>query len=233
MTIPVLDFGYVELVEAWGSDERIIEAARMSTQKGFEGWGPKEDGSPGDEKLLRYLWKNGHATPFEMAGMIIEVQAPIFVVREWQRHRAQGFSEMSARYAPLPDDNYIPTIARLMLGGGHLTKQAAGTGAELTESLAVRFRTQLDLQYQKAEELYQNALSAGVPKELARACLPVGRYTRMRSTSNLRMWLDFLRQRLDKHAQWEIRQYAEVVSGLVREHFPRTWELFAEGVGND
>lgn len=251
MKIPILDAGYVELVEAWGSDERIIEAARMSTQKGFEGWGPLHavgcafnrwydptitpdgphcDCAPkqGDEKLLSYLWKNGHATPFEMAGMIIEVQAPIFVVREWQRHRAQGFSEMSARYAPLPDDNYIPTVARLMAGGGHLTKQAGSTGAELTESLAERFRHQLGLQYAAAEELYQNALSAGVPKELARACLPVGRYTRMRATCNLRMWLDFLRQRLDKHAQWEIRQYAEAVSGLVKYRFPRTWELFAE-----
>src|SRR5690606_23323400 len=102
-TMKVLDHGYVRLVEAWGSDERIIEAARMSTGKGFLGWGPKEDGKPGDEKLLRYLWEHKHATPFEMAGLVVEVQAPIFVFREWHRHRTQSFSELSARYVPMPD----------------------------------------------------------------------------------------------------------------------------------
>lgn len=90
----VLDHGYVRLIETWGSDERVIESARMSTQKGFEGWGPKEDGKPGDEKLLRYLWENKHSTPFEMAGLTIETSAPIFVFREWHRHRVPfGYSE--------------------------------------------------------------------------------------------------------------------------------------------
>ena len=92
----VLDHGFVTLIESWGSDERIIEAARMSTQKGFEGWGPKEDGSAGDEKLLGYLYRNNHATPFEMGGAVIEVQAPIFIFREWHRHRTQSYNEMSA-----------------------------------------------------------------------------------------------------------------------------------------
>jgi thymidylate synthase (FAD) len=100
--IELLDHGYVELIESWGSDERIIEAARMSTGKGFTGWGTPE--KPGDEKLLRFLWKNQHATPFEMAGMTIEVKAPIFVFREWHRHRTQSYNEMSARYVPLPDE---------------------------------------------------------------------------------------------------------------------------------
>ena len=83
--ISLLDHGSIELIETWGSDERIVESARMSTQKGFLGWGPKEDGKPGDEKLLRFLWEHSHATPFEMAGAIFEVQAPIFVFREWHR----------------------------------------------------------------------------------------------------------------------------------------------------
>src|SRR3990167_11190088 len=107
----ILDHGYVELVTPnglWGSDEAIIEAARMSTGKGFQGWGPIDvyrDGTKvgeksGDEKLLAYLWDNKHNTPFEMAGMVIEVKAPIFVFREWRRHRAQSSKEMSARYIP-------------------------------------------------------------------------------------------------------------------------------------
>lgn len=85
--IEILDKGYVKLVETWGSDERVIEAARMSTGKGFNGWGTPEE--PKDEKLLKFLWDNHHHTPFEMAGMVIEVRAPIFVFREWHRHRTQ------------------------------------------------------------------------------------------------------------------------------------------------
>src|ERR1700693_5723146 len=131
----VLDHGYVNLIETWGSDERIIEAARMSTNKGFLGWGPKEDGSPGDEKLLRYLYEHKHSTPFEMAGMTLEIKAPIFVFREWHRHRTQSYNEMSARYTPLPDCNYVPTVERLMINAGKSNKQA-GTiknAEELTE----------------------------------------------------------------------------------------------------
>src|SRR5688572_17425385 len=138
--IKVLDNGYVKLIETWGSDEGIIEAARMSTDKGFKGWGPigqcKKCGASlidwastsngnfyhdtptlddermacggtveitaGDEKLLSYLYKNRHMTPFEMAGAIFEIKAPIFVFREWHRHRTQSYNEMSARYVPLP-----------------------------------------------------------------------------------------------------------------------------------
>jgi thymidylate synthase (FAD) len=136
-SIPVLDHGYIKLIESYGSDERIIEAARMSTNKGFQGWGPfkcdmcagfgqvdennrpvngfdlicprckGQSTVPGDEKLLSYLYSHKHATPFEMAGLIIEVQAPIFVFREWHRHRTQSYNEMSARYTPLPDINYM------------------------------------------------------------------------------------------------------------------------------
>lgn len=81
----LLDHGYVSLVEGWGSDESIVEAARMSTDKGFNGWGTTD--APGDEKLLKHLYTNKHMTPFEMGGLVIEVKAPIFVFREWHRHR--------------------------------------------------------------------------------------------------------------------------------------------------
>lgn len=227
----VLDHGYVTLVESYGSDERIIEAARMSTQKGFEGWGPKEDGSPGDEKLLRYLWKNNHATPFEMGGAVFEIQAPIFVFREWHRHRTQSYNEMSARYAPLPALDYVPTVERLMLGGGYLTKQAGavdGAGA-LTKEKAETFREVIKNHYEDLEHTYRLALSEGVPKELARLILPVGRYSRMRASANLRNWLGFLTLRMAPQAQWEIRQYAEAVHSLLAPLFPRTMALFDEG----
>ncbi|MDZ4344118.1 MAG: FAD-dependent thymidylate synthase [Candidatus Binatia bacterium] len=238
----VLDAGYVKIVEAWGSDERIIEAARMSTGKGFQGWGPQHDkdclrpdlklgiectcdGVPGDEKLLAYLYNNKHMTPFEMAGMVIEVKAPIFVFREWHRHRTQSYNEMSARYTPLPDENYIPSIKRLMMTGGS-NKQAQSVGAILDETGAKAFQAVLKEAYRDAQEAYEFGLSAGVPKELARLPVPVARYSRMRASANLRNWLQFLTLRMDPAAQWEIRQYAEAVGELIAGSFPRTWELF-------
>ena len=251
MRIELLDHGYIEVVEHWGADERIVEAARMSTGKGFLGWGGdcpdgvligtaglqhdtecrcKGTGKLiGDEKLLRYLYENRHATPFEMAGLVIEVQAPIFVFREWHRHRTQSYNEMSARYTPLPDLNYIPTVERLLINSK--TNKQAGTvkgAAELTESAAESFRIALRKSYDAAQALYEEALAAGVPKELARIHLPVGRYSRMRASANLRNWLAFLTLRMDVAAQWEIRQYANAVGSFIAERFPRTWPLFSE-----
>lgn len=227
MRTQVLDHGYVELVETWGSDERIIESARMSTNKSFNGWG--SEGKPGDEKLLRYLWENQHSTPFEMCGATFEVQAPIFVFREWHRHRTQSYSELSARYAPLPDVNYVPSVERL-LANSKSNKQA-GTiknAAELDEESARRWVENIRLAYADAEATYQNALKAGVPKELARLVVPVGRYSRMRASTDLRNWLGFLKLRTASNAQWEIRQYANVVRELLSEKFPRTFEIVGE-----
>lgn len=250
--VKVLDHGYVSLVESWGADERIIEAARMSTGKGFLGWGGckadyadptlpqcghcgashKPEGQ-GDEKLLRYLWENHHATPFEMAGMTIEIQAPIFVFREWHRHRTQSYNEMSARYTPLPDLNYIPTVDRLLINSK--SNKQAGTvagAAELTADGAEAFRERLRICYDGQESLYQDALAMGVPKELARVHLPVGRYSRMRASANLRNWLGFMTLRStakNPAAQWEIRQFADVVGGMLAQAFPRTMDLFNGG----
>lgn len=221
----ILDHGYVNHVESWGSDERIVEAARMSTDKGFLGWG--KDGVAGDEKLLAYLWNNKHSTPFEMAGMTIVVQAPIFVFREWHRHRTQSYNEMSARYIPLPDVNYIPSVKRLLMNSK--TNKQAGVikGAkELDEMDAQEFREVLEDHYDRCERIYQTALKSGVPKELARIHLPVGRYSRMMASANLRNWLAFLTLRMAENAQWEIRQYANAVGELIKHRFPRTWGLF-------
>ncbi len=254
--VRLLDHGYLDQIETWGSDESIIEAARMSTGKGFLGWGPKcvrcaeplapeghcskqaegcqggrgEGEKPGDEKLLRYLWEHKHATPFEMAGMVIEVQAPIFVFREWHRHRTQSYNEMSARYVPLPDVNYIPTVERLLINSKSNKQAGVVAGAaELDEGGARYFQREITRSYELAQIIYQNALAAGVPKELARIHLPVGRYSRMRASANLRNWLGFLTLRMDPAAQFEIRTYANAVADLIAQAFPRTYALFVEG----
>lgn len=258
--IDILDHGYVSLIESWGSDERIIESARMSTAKGFLGWGPfcskcdvpmvrTLDGfSPGDyergkqvdcvhdadrsgdEKLLRYLYENKHSTPFEFAGMTIEVKAPIFVFREWHRHRTQSYNEMSARYTPLPNENYVPSPERLFTSAGSNKQASSADGASiLTPAGAKLYLEALQRSYADSEALYQSALERGVPKELARVHLPVGRYSKMRASTDLRNWLAFLTLRMAPNAQWEIRQYADAVGSLIAKKFPRTWELFAEG----
>lgn len=221
----VLDHGYVELVETWGSDERIIQAARMSTAKGFQGWGTPEQ--PGDEKLLRYLWTRQHHTPFEMAGAIIEVQAPIFVFREWHRHRTQSYNELSARYTPLPDLFYVPSLDRMM-GARQSATNKQGSSVGHSAEFAHAWRGYIEEQLAGARAAYLKLLEAGVSREVARVVIPVSQYSRMRASANLRNWLAFLRLRMDPAAQWEIRQFANALGELLADRYPRTWQLFAE-----
>lgn len=250
MKIYVLDHGYVELIEAWGKgvegDNRgicaddgtidppddyevgIIEAARQSTQGAFRGWNE-------DVKLLRTLYnhQDNQSTPFEAAGMTIEVQAPIFVFREWQRHRTQSYNEASARYTPLPDLYYQPSMEnveqRCFEAHNNKNKQA-GSMATVPDYDAMLWLTRLDSFYQIAEAHYKNALADGIPKELARLVMPVGHYSRMRTTANLRNWLAFLKLRMAPNAQWEIRQFADVVGVIVKSTFPHTWKLFEASI---
>lgn len=223
----VLDHGYVEYVEHMGSDERIIESARMSTGGGFVSWEPYEDHPRATRVCSDTSTPRSTRHLFEMCTLTVEVCAPIFVYRQWHRHRTQSYNEASARYMPLPDVNYVPSVERLMVNGGK-NKQARGSvDVTLTAEHAAVFRRALQQQYDAAESLYQEALAAGVPKELARVHLPVARYSTMRASANLLNWLRFLRLRLDPHAQWEIREYAKALGTLLAHHYPRTWALFA------
>jgi thymidylate synthase (FAD) len=245
----VLDNGYIKLVTSWGSDEGIIEAARMSTGKGFKGWGPKHQidciaiqrkvetgyqpdcrcNTSGDEKLLRFLWEHKHHTPFEMAGLTFEVQAPIFVLREWMRHRTQSFNEMSGRYIALPDLYYIPSVERLMAGKQATNnKQASMDGFTAPE--AHQHMTTIIEATTATRKVYEGLLDEGLSRELARLVVPVNQYSRMRASANLRNWLAFLALRLDEGAQWEIREYARQIGTMIEGLFPRTYELFKESL---
>ncbi len=262
-SVPLLDHGYVRYVAHSGSDQSIIEAARMSTDKGFLGWGPKpctecEDGLTtverlagwlgeglgepgvsrvpcltcrgtreveGDERLLRRLWVDKHLSPFEMGDLTIEVQAPIFVFREWHRHRTQSFNEMSGRYTVLPDLTYVPSIERLMASVQSKTnKQSSATG--FTEVQAAELQEAIRAAHVDSRLRYDAMIHAGVAREIARVVLPVAQYSRMRAKANLRNWLAFLALRMAPDAQWEIRQYANVVHTILTELFPRTVALF-------
>jgi thymidylate synthase (FAD) len=256
--MPVLDHGYIQLIETWGSDERIIEAARMSTYKGFLGWDLPCDkcnstgaalashlvdgdapckkcqgsGKYGDERLLEYLYKHAHNSPFEMAGMIVEVQAPIMVFREWHRHRTQSYNELSGRYTAIPDFNYCPTVDRCLLTSDKNKQAGKADGAgELTKDLTEEWLAELEEAYRIVQYVYESGLKRGIPKELARLPVPVARYSRMRASANLRNWLAFMTLRSslkNEHAQWEIRQYANALGTLIAKAFPRTWDLYVK-----
>lgn len=282
MKIQVLDHGYVELIECWGTGKDgvdqyvtrehgepvinndidfevgIIEAARQSTQGSFRGWQPACDcedkrtsdepvskmfvnqphfascaSNKGDAKLLRFLYEHRHSTPFEFSGMVIEVQAPLFVFREWHRHRTQSYNEASARYAPLPDLYYMPTKEVLLdrADEAFVSKNKQGgvdnyVAKDVRDIQIANWWHRLSEEYSRCEELYQYGLQIGVPKELARLIMPVGHYSKMRASANLRNWLAFLTLRMDPAAQWEIRQFANAVAQLIALKFPRTWELF-------
>lgn len=184
----------------------------------------------GDEKLLAYLWNNKHATPFEMAGMVIQVKAPIMVFREWHRHRTQSYNELSARYTPLPNENYLPTVERCIpkpSDQSNRQAQAFGTNTPTPAQVNLWLK-ELDDVYTRTQRVYENGLDLSIPKELARLSVPVARYSRMRASANLRNWLLFLTLRMAPNAQWEIRQFADAVGELVKQCFPRTWKLFAK-----
>lgn len=245
--IKLLDGGYVRFVEAWGTGDAganipeskgsdvtyddyecgIVEAARQSTQGSFRGW---EE----DEKLLKslYLSDPQHSTPFEFSGATIEIQGPLIVFREWHRHRTQSYNEMSARYAPMPDNNYLPEWSNLKERGEAAektrNKQEKGIAPWDPYKAMTWLHTSLPFLYRHSQQCYEEGLNAGVPKELARLAITVGRYSRMRATANLRNWLAFITLRFDPNAQWEIRQYAAAVATILEKQFPRTWALYVE-----
>lgn len=220
---PVLDKGYVKLIEHWGGGEAndhesgIIEAARQSTDGNFKGW-------DNDTKLLKYLWDAKHGTPFEFAGAVFEVQAPIMVFREWFRHRTQSFNELSARYVEMKPMFYIPSDERLLAGGQSKTNKQA-SGQPLDADVVGMARTVIEQSGMRAYQEYQTLLDHGVARELARLVLPVNIYSRMRVAANLRNWCGFLTLREAPNAQFEIREFAHTIAGSLATIFPHVLEL--------
>lgn len=251
----VLDHGYIELVSHMGSDEEIIESARMSTGKGFLGWGPHYqcydcksivvipttfagvvkckcgsdhiEPKTGDEKLLRHLYKNNHTSPFEMCEITFEVQAPIFVFREWHRHRTQSYNEFSARYSKLPAMFYIPSRER-MRASVQSTSNKQSSQEGFSDEKVDWLRNEFNAAYLSAAVRYETLLNQGVAKEIARLVMPVATYSKMRAKANLLNWIRFLRLRMPNTAQYEIRQYAWEIYHILSDLYPRTMSLFRE-----
>jgi thymidylate synthase (FAD) len=217
--------GYVRLVDHTGSDEGIVESARMSTDGEFRKWSNRP-GEEGDERLLRYLASHWHTSPFEMAWISFEVKAPIFVVRQWQRHRTQSYNEVSARYVELDTDGYMPDFDDVMRrsreAAATKNRQASGNGV-IADAVTVAGWLESARELTAASaDLYQRAIERGIPRELARIFLPLSTFTRMRAGANLLNWIRFLRLRDDEHAQEEIQAFARAIRHMLTELYPRS-----------
>jgi thymidylate synthase (FAD) len=214
--IDVLDHGYIRLIDSMGSDLSIVRAARVSHDADWRAG--EDEGS--DARLIRYLWKHRHSTPFEAVTVTFEVAAPIFVFRQWHRHRTQSYSEQSARYSELPETFYVPNPE---LVGVQSKNNKQARDLDFIHVMVSNRTRQIERVRQHNEEsfaLYRNLLSEGWPRELARTVLPVATYSRMFATANLLNWFRFLTLRSAPDAQYEIRVYADAMLTLLRPIAP-------------
>ena len=219
--IDVLDHGFVRLVDHMGDDLSIVRNARVSYDAE---WRAGED-SGSDARLISYLYKNHHNTPFEAVTFTFDVKAPIFVLRQWHRHRTQSYNELSARYRPLPAEFYVPEPEQI-------TTQSTDNKQMRTAEQhpdAEEFREAMRLNNSQQFRLYERLLERGCPRELARTVLPVATYSHMFATMNLHNLFRFLSERLHPHAQYEIRVYAEAMLELIEDIVPVAVGAFKNG----
>ena len=221
MKIDVLDHGFVRLVESMGNDLSIVRSARVSYDAD---WRAGEDEGK-DEKLIRYLMKNQHTSPFEAVTFTFEVKAPIFVFRQWHRHRMWSYNELSARYAELDEGFYIPS-SEIIGKQSKDSKQARDIG-ETDEADAIHI-AMIKHACENAHGVYKRLLAGGVPRELARSVLPVAAYSRMFASVDLHNLMHFLKLRLNNYAQYEIRVYAEAMLELAATVCPVAIAAFKE-----
>lgn len=222
--VDVLDHGFVRIVDSMGDDLSVVRAARVSYDAAWRAG--ENEGS--DHRLIHYLWRNKHTTPFEAVEFQFEVKAPIFVFRQWHRHRTWSYNELSARYRELPSEFYVPHPETI--GVQSPNNKQARLVEQWDDDAVSRRRTQCDdarKVMERAFDLYRDLLSEGWPRELARSVLPVATYSHMFAKVNLRNLLHFLTLRCDSHAQYEIRVYAEAMRDLIRPIVPvclAAWE---------
>ncbi|RMF22458.1 MAG: FAD-dependent thymidylate synthase [Deltaproteobacteria bacterium] len=228
--LPVLDHGFVRVIDYMGDDAAIVQAARVSYGKGTKQ-------SRDDAGLIRYLMRNWHTSPFEMCEIKLHVKLPIFVARQWIRHRTASVNEYSARYSLLDREFYVPAPEQL---AAQSTSNRQGRGEALTGEEAERVLRMLREDAERAHEHYEEMLNQrtdgsvidpqrqGLARELARMNLSLNFYTQWYWKIDLHNLMHFLRLRADSHAQWEIRAYAEVILGIVERWVPATYRAFVD-----
>jgi thymidylate synthase (FAD) len=220
-SIPVLDHGFVRLDDAMADDLSVVNGARVSFAR------HKTEMDDSDAGLIRFLMRERHGTPFEHNSFRFHIRAPIFVAREWFRHRVGSFNEFSMRYAKATDDFYVPEPEDVRSQVG---KPGAYSFEPVEPEVASTTREEMRAIYEAAFSAYERLVELGVARELARSVLPVGAYTEFYWTVNARALMNFLSLRNSESAQREIRRYAEACERFLEERMPVTYAAF---VAND
>lgn len=221
MRIDLLDHGYIEVVGTMGSDSFLAECARMSTDTVAT-----EDAN---HRLVQRLIRDRHTSPIEFGQIVVEVAMPIFVMRQWVRHRTGAFNEFSGRYSEFPDIYYVPELERIQYQS---TFNKQGSADPLPEEEAALIQTDIRETSDYCYRKYRRYVDQGMTRELARIVLPVNFYTKVRWTVNLHNLFHFLKLREDPHAQWEVRQYANAMHEVCRQYFPVATQAFEDHVQN-
>ena len=216
-TIRVLDHGFVRLDDAMASDLSVVNAARVSFAR------RRDEVDDADAGLIRFLMRDRHGTPFEHNAFRFHIRCPIFVAREWFRHRVGSFNEFSMRYAKATDDFYVPEVEDVRSQVG---KPGAYTFEPVDPELAAQTREDMRAVYETAFAAYERLVDQGVAREVARAVLPVGAYTEFYWTLNARSLMNFVSLRAAETAQREIRRYAEAVERFLEQQMPITHAAF-------
>ena len=218
---PVLDHGFVRLVDYMGGDTRIVQAARVSYGEGTKSYRK-------DKGLINYLLRNEHTSPFEQVVFTFHTKMPIFVARQWVRHRTARLNEISGRYSILKDEFYVPETTAI---APQSTDNKQGRSKErFAPKEEEHIRSALSDGQHDAYRAYQGLLDTGLARELARINLPLSTYTEWYWQIDLHNLFHFLRLRLDPHAQYEIRAYAEVMNEIAGKVCPIALEAFEEHV---
>jgi len=218
-TIEVLDHGFVRLDEAMASDLSVVNAARVSFAR------RKEEMDDSDHGLIRFLLRQSHGTPFEHNAFRFHIRAPIFIAREWFRHRIGSFNEFSMRYAKATDEFYVPDAEDVRTQVG---KPGAYSFEQVEPEVAETTREELRAVYETAYAAYERLVEMGVARELARAVMPVGSYTEFYWTVNARSLMNFVSLRAAETAQREIRRYADACERFLAEEMPVTYQAFVD-----
>lgn len=229
--IDVLDHGFVRLVDYMGDDLSIVRSARVSFDAA---WRAGKDAGK-DEKLIRFLMRNRHTSPFEAVQFTFEIKCPIFVARQWHRHRTWSYNEISARYTALPEEVHLPDPAVIgaQSSDNKQARDLSWPASEANKALWEPHIAAMQRHGERAFELYHGLLSEGMPRELARSVLPLATYTRFFGSVNLHNLFHFIRLRIHKHAQYEIRVYAAALLELINPIVPVATAAFYETLESD
>ena len=212
----VLDKGFVRMVDYYGSDSRIVQAARVSYGEGTNT--VSQDGA-----LIDYLLRHQHTSPFEQVIFTFHLKMPIFVARQWVRHRMGRMNEVSGRYSIMKDEFYVPENSCI---SKQSTNNKQGRGEVFEEQQAKEFQAEFIEGQQKAYEVYKGMVEKGIAREIARINLPLALYTEFYWQMDLHNLFHFLKLRLDSHAQYEIRLYAEKILEIIKTVCPMAVSSF-------